>query len=41
MKKGYKDVDDEKLKGLGLAKKGKKSVKKGYKKKDPKETSKK
>lgn len=33
MKKGYKeDMDDKaKLKGVGLAKKGKKAVKKGYK----------
>lgn len=45
MKKGYEDKDDKsKLKSIGLAKKGKKSVKKGYKfgkkdaEKDKKET---
>jgi hypothetical protein len=38
MKKGYKDKDDAKLKGIGL-KKGKTTLKKGYgkdKKPDPK-----
>lgn len=37
VKKGYKDMDDAaKLKGMGLAKKGKKSVKKGYAKEEQK-----
>lgn len=37
MKKGYKDMDDAaKLKGMGFAKKGKKSVKKGYAKEEQK-----
>ena len=34
-------MDEDKLKGTGLAKKGTKSIKKGYEKKDPKEAAKK